>query len=268
MEKRTITFSVLAVAIALSGYAVGFAKTQESTATTSLEQAKFLGRLPTYSYILIADENAKELNVTDAERMRFKEETKDAVQEYLVAQKSLWYQQIQAATLAEEGETLNTSGNLAVGGMYELREFEKMERPLSSADALISSTAFKIFGPDRIKKFIEKSLERRDAQKSVGYDILFNPVNGSAIGLSPAQQNQLILFEAYFAFMQQHENTIAPATFKLEEVLPDQAKNRQIAAKATPDSKNEFYWRTIQNLSPLQRLRLQAMINDKVYAPR
>lgn len=269
MEKRrfhriAIT-SLAAVTLALGGFAVGYARTQEVTPDQGLPNAAFLGRIPSYSHLAIVRERAKELKITPDELAEIENKVKPHLDRYQKAQRTAWLEEVRLATLKEEGKLLSSTGRSNVGGYAEFVAMNERTRPLETADSEIASLIFDVIGQQKNNEVIKLSGLRRQDRYQAGFEIAIDPARSASLGLTEAQQNQLILLQAYWAYLLENPNRTPNKSLVLEEVLPDESKNRAILKKASKGGMISYYSELTQRLSPLQELRLEALVNDKVY---
>lgn len=264
--QRIALSSLFAAVIALGGYFLGYAKTQEQPAEIDLKNPAFLqNKFPKDFPIYVIKHNAQKIGIKPSELTKLMEKTKPLVAEYLQARKKLWADEVEYSRLAEEGKVLNSLGRFDAMSYEELRADAKMRGPFENARIRTEVEVANILGKDRqhvLNKI--RNVSRLD-EVAASLEVLLNSENFEKLGLSQAQQNQMILIEAYFAQTIRNPKKPSTTTYRLEEVLPHRDENHRLVLSSKDYMKGYFYYHALDRLSPLQKLRLKALVCDKLY---
>ncbi len=263
--RRTVLSSVFAAVIALGGYYVGYAKTHEQPTEPDLDNPSFLGKLPPDFCYVMVHKFADKLGIKPDLMKKVEANTRPHLQEYFKAQRELWRLELEQAKLAEEGRVLVAGQGFGPEGYAEIMTRLNRDKPMSRAWAKIAVSIAETIGRDRNDKLNKLTAEFRKTPSAAEFDLLFDPANADILHLTEVQKNQMILLQAYFAHTVRNKGKMPSKTFRLDEVWPHREENARTLKGAIPAMKSNFYWSTLERLSPVQKLRMQALARSKTY---
>lgn len=266
---RSILASILGVSIAVGGFYTGAASGQVPTSDPGPIKAPDLTRLHPSTSILVATGHASDLKLSETQLKRLQDLRSQLVPRYTAAQQSAWEADVKYGQKMESGDMIPAVTNwydftrreIAMPGI--LSPVQVYGDPIDRTGTILSAGQQKL-----LSKIAFESRMRFDIAR---FKLLFSDGAQDVMQLSAKQRKQLSILIRMFAG--DLRNKPVPAYTSSENVgIPLADALAILDAPVDPshlllEGMRRQYWfsQTLSYLSPLQKVRLEAFVIDKLY---
>lgn len=266
---RSVLASFLGVAIAVGGFYTGTASSQTPSPEDDAVKAPDLTKLPPSLNVLVATSRASELKLSEAQVKRLQEMRSKLVPLYVATQRTAWDADLRDGQKMESGEMIPVVSTWTEFAVREIA-MPGILSPVHVYGDPIDRTGT-ILKPDQQKKLAKIAFELRNRLDIDRFRLLFSEEAQESAHFSAKQKKQFsILIRMFANELQGKAGPVYTSSENLGISLDSAvaAVNAPVSSSHLPmEGMRRQYWfsQAMGFLSPLQRVRLEAFLIDKLY---